>query len=92
MSVLERKGLAGDVISSELSPDRLDVDRFPTYAERWRMAKAVIVTSFGDWPLRAVQSALSPADMWKRLASRYAGSSTANKTGLLCILMNIRYN
>ncbi len=98
MAVLEGKELAGVVRGSEPGPEvNASSEGDPSadvsaYVAKCRKARAIVVTALGDKPLRAIQSAASPAEMWKKLHERYAASTTANKIAVLTNLMNKRYH
>ncbi len=97
MAVVEGKELAGVVRGSESGPeDNESSEGDPSagvsaYVAKCRKARAIVMTALGDKPLRAIQSAASPAKMWKKLHERYAASTTANKIAVLTNLMNKRY-
>lgn len=90
-AVLEGKGIHGVVDGTEAKPLDEASTEYTLYTEKCRMARAVIVTSLGDKPLRVIQNAKTPEEMWKKLNARYEAASTANKINLLTSLINIRY-
>lgn len=91
MTIIEGKGLDSVVVASKREPSKDDVEVFALHQERKRLAKSVIVTSFGDKPLRAVQSAGSPKEMWTKLKVRYAADTMGNKVGILLSLLNCHF-
>ena len=89
-AVLESKDLS---VAVEESPPIGDSSQDKAkYEQKKRKAKAIIVTSLGDKPLRVVQSAKTPSEMIKKLTDRYAASTTANRIAILTTLMNTRHD
>ena len=89
-AVLESKDLSavmdGDAVTGTSTAD------IARHEQKKKKAKAIIVTSLGDKPLRVVQSAKSPAGMLKKLNDRYAASTTANRIAVLTTLIKTRYD
>ena len=92
LAMLEGQDLSGVVMGDEPVPESTEgSDEYKIYLDKIRKARAVIVMALGDRPLRAVQTAEGPMEMWSKLHERYAGSTTASKIGVLTTLMNTRY-
>ena len=86
-AVLESKDL-----STVVTPGEHPREDFAKYEQKKRKAKAIIVTSLDDKPLRVVQSAKTPAEMMQKLTDRYAASTTANRIAVMTSLINTRYD
>ena len=79
-AVLEVKELMGIVDGTEGSPEEDDEEALSAFNIKVRKARALLINSLGDRPLRAVQKAKrSPKGMWKKLHDRYATSSSASR-------------
>ncbi len=94
---LGRKELADVVTGREVAPvaDEGDVaaeEELAAFKIKRRKARAIIATALGDKPLRAIQSASMPSEMWVKLRDRYASNTTSNKIAVLTSLMNKRYD
>lgn len=98
MATLEGKDLADVVTGNEVMPvpgegeDDPDEEDVTAYVQKQKKARALIVNALGDSPLRAIQSCITPDEMWKKLIERYASSATSNKISVMTSLMNSRYD
>lgn len=90
-AILEGKELAGVVAGEEKVTDSEEPEALAAHTKKVRKARAIIINSLGDKPLRAVQSATDPRDMMTKLVERYAASTTANKIAVLTNLIHTRY-
>ena len=85
LSVLEGKDLARVVEENVFSESIED------YTTKFCKASALIFTSLGDAPLKAVQSVANPTQMWKKMKKQQATRTTASKIGELTTLIHYRY-
>ena len=77
---------------NRIVPEDDKSEKYSTFMEKMRKARAVLITALGNKPLRVVQTASDPLEMWRKLHDRYAGSSSASKIGVLTSLMNKKYS
>ena len=91
-SVLESKDLAGVVYDASEVPEDATAEEKAVYQRKLRKARAIIITSLGDKPLRVVQSVEHPKEMVQKLIERYAASTTANKIAVMTSLIHTRYD
>ena len=90
-AVLEAKGLMGVVDGSALPPAANNLTAAQEYNNMKKKARALLINSLGDRPLRAVQkSKASPKEMWIRLHDRYATSSPASRIQLHMTLHSMK--
>ena len=90
-AVLESKDLGTVVYEDKGAPPAHQGAALAAYEINLRRARAIIVTSLGDKPLRAIQSCEKPSEMFTKLNKRYAASTTASKIAVMTSLINKRY-
>lgn len=69
------KGIAGVVFGLQVELRKRDIEAYDLYQEKAGLGRALMVTSFLDRNLRAVQSAQSPSEMWRKLNARHAANA-----------------
>ena len=90
-AVLEAKVLMGIVDGSALAPPANNLTATQEYNYMKKKSRALLISSLGDCPLRAVQnSKTSPKEMWKLLHDRYATSSPASRIPLHMTLHSMK--
>lgn len=62
------------------------------FKRKTRKSKEIIGTSFGDKPLRVVQSDSYPKDMINKRNERYAAFTNENRIDFMTSLIRILYN
>lgn len=66
-TVIEGKGLSGVVFGTEKGSSKNDLETLRLYRDKEKSATVLIVTALGSNPLRSVQSAQTPVEMWRTL-------------------------